>query len=183
MLAELANPSASELENEPMHDPTKHFPPPIEPPLPSTGAGDLQGWFEALRATDAEVTQYATGIVGEHYARAGVEVRPELAGARDWNGFALYLAGSLMPIIDGGGNLDWVRALLADLVTFSLANPAGSPESRLINLLAQFIQWEPDYARRRRVTALLPTDKVGGALQVIKEREDEEQRRKEEAYW
>lgn len=164
-----------------MHDPTKHFPPPAAPPNDSRES--LQSWFEALRATDAEVAQYAAGIVQDHYDRAGVEVRPELAAARDWNGFALYLAGSLMPIIDGGGTLDWVRALLADLVDFSLANPAGSPESRLTNLLAQFIQWEPDYTRRRRVTALLPADKASGALQVIAERENDEQRRKEEAYW
>lgn len=168
-----------------MHDPTKHFPPPVSPPVPGTGADVLEAWFEALRAVDAEVTQYAAGIVQEHCARAGVAVRPELAGARDWNGFALYLAGSLLPIIDqgGGANLDWVRALLADLVDFSLANPAGSPESRLTNLLAQFLQWEPDYARRRRVIALLPGEKAEPALQAITDREEEEQRRKDEAYW
>lgn len=149
------------MENPSIHQPAKRFPPPVAPPLSSA---NLQDWFEELRAVDTEVTQYAVGIVQEHFARAGVEVRPELAGVRDWRGFGLYLALALMPIMDQEGDVESIRALLADLVDFSLFNPYdGAPDGRLAALLAQFIQWEPSYVRRGRVTALLPA-KANAAL-------------------
>jgi hypothetical protein len=166
------------MENPSKHHPAKYFPSPVAPPL---GTGSLQGWFEELRVVDAEVTQYAVGIVKEHFARAGMEVRPELAGVRDWRGFGLYLALALRPVIDQEGDVEWIRALLADLADFSLCNPYdGEPDGRLAALLAQFIQWEPSYVRRGRVTALLPA-KANAALEIVAQGEEEDRRRQEES--
>lgn len=166
------------MENPFIHYPTKRFPLPAAPLLSSA---DLQSWFEELRVTDAAVTQHAVGIVKEHFARANVEVRPELAGVRDWRGFGLYLARALMPIIDKEADVEWIRALLADLVEFSLFNPYdGAPDGRLAALLAQFIQWEPSYVRRGKVTALLPA-KADAALEIVARCEEDERRRQEES--
>jgi hypothetical protein len=166
------------MENPSIHHPAKRFPLPAAPPLSNA---NLQSWFEELRAADAAVTQYAVGIVKEHFARAGAEVRPELAGVRDWSGFGLYLALALMPIIDKENDVEWIRVLLADLVDFSLFNPYdGAPDGRLAALLAQFIQWEPSYVRRGKVTALLPA-KANAALAIVARYEEEDRRRQEES--
>jgi hypothetical protein len=150
----------------------------VAPPL---SAGSLEGWFEELRVVDAEVTQYAVGIVKEHFARAGVEARPELAAARDWPGFSLYLALTLRSFIDKEGDAEWIRALLADLVDFSLHNPYdGSPDGRLAAVLAQFLQREPSYVRRERVKTLLSA-RANGALEIVAAYEKEDQRRREES--
>jgi hypothetical protein len=166
------------MDNPFIHHAAKSFPRPVAPLLSSAS---LQSWFEELREVDAVVTQYAVGIVKEHFARAGVEVRPELAGVCDWRGFGLYLALALMPIIDQEGDVEWIRALLADLVDFSLANPYdGGPDGRVAALLGQFIQWEPSYVRRGRVTALLPA-KANGALEIVARCEEDDRRRQEES--
>jgi hypothetical protein len=110
-----------------------------------------------------------------------VEVRPELAGVRDWSGFSLYLALALKPILDREGDVEWIRLLLADVVEFSLFNPYdGAPDGRLAALLAQFIQWEPSYVRRGKVTALLPAE-ANAALKIVAQCEAEDQRRQEES--
>jgi hypothetical protein len=161
-----------------MIDLTKHFPAPVAPPLLTD---KLEGWFEELRVVDAKVTQYAVGIVKEHLARAGVEVRPELAGVRDWPGFAFYLSLTLMPIIDRGGDVEWIRQIFADLVEFSLLNPyEASADGRLAALLAQFIQWEPSYVQRDKVKALLPA-RAKAALEIVARGEEDDQRRREES--
>lgn len=166
------------MNNPFTHHPSKRFPSPAAPLLSSVS---LQSWFEELREVDAEVTQYAVGIVKEHFARAAVEIGPELAGVRDWRGFGLYLARALMPIIDQEGDVEWIRVLLADLVDFSLINPYdGAPDGRLAALLAQFIQGEPNYVRRGKVTALLPA-KANGALEIVARCEEEDRRRQEES--
>jgi hypothetical protein len=166
------------MDNPFIHHPAKRFPPPTAPLL---GNANLQDWFEELRAVDSEVTQYAVGIIKQHFVRAGLEVRPELAGVRDWRGFGLYLALALMPVIDQEGGVEWIRALLADLVDFSLSNPYdGAPDGRLAGLLAQFLQWEPNSVRRGRVTALLPA-KANGALEIVARCEEDDRRRQEES--
>lgn len=166
------------MNNPFTHHPGKRFPPPIAPLF---GNANLQDWFEQLRAVDSEVTQYAVGIVKEHFARAGLEIRPELAGVRDWRGFGLYLALALKPIIDQEDDAEWIRGLLADLLDFSLSNPYdGAPDGRLAALLAQFIQWEPSYVRRGRVTALLST-KANEALEIVARCEEDDRRRQEES--
>jgi hypothetical protein len=133
-----------------------------------------------LKVADADVTNYAVGVVKKHFAGAGIEARPELANAADWAAFAFYLSMMLGPIVDQDPKAAWLRALLSELVDFSLANPSGSPDARLAQLLAQFIQW--DIPRRGHFKALLP-EKANGALTLIREWEDEEQRRREETYW
>ena len=137
-------------------------------------------WIAGLKVADADVTKYAVGIVKKNFAGAGVDVRPELTNATDWAGFAFYLSMMLGPIVDQAPKAAWLRALLAELVDFSLVNPSGSPDARLAQLLAQFIQW--DIPRRGHFKALLPP-KADGALQLIQEWEDDEQRRREETYW
>jgi hypothetical protein len=141
---------------------------------------ELYQWVAGLKVADADVTKYAIGIVEKHFAGAGVEVRPELANAADWAAFAFYLSMMMGPIIDKTPNADWVRAMLAELVDFSLVNPSGSPAARLAQLLAQFIQW--DIPRRGHFKALLPAT-ADPALKLIEEWEDDERQRREEGYW
>ncbi len=155
--------------------------PPEAPPLDCTPE-EQQEWLDALRAVDADVTQFAAGIALEHFSRAGVPTHAELPRADDWSGFALYLMLSLSPVLDGGGDTEWVRALMADLVELSLLNPSGSPENRLAQLLAQFVQWGSYDPHRAAFIALLPPQ-AGPALELIREWEDEEERRKDEAYY
>jgi hypothetical protein len=160
-----------------MRDGAKRSRPPKGPPLGCSPA-ERQEWFAALRAVDADVTQYTVGITLKHLARAGVAPHAELPNASDWKGFALYLMLTLSPTLDGGGDKGWVGALLADLVEYSLLNPSGSPENRLAELLAQFIQWA-DYERREEVIKLLPPQ-AEPALKLIEAWEEEEQRRQGE---
>ncbi len=160
-----------------MRDGAERPRPPQAPPL-GCSPSELQEWFDALRAVDADVTQFAVGIALEHLARAGVALHAELSHSSDWKGFALYLMLTLSPILDGGGDTEWVAALLADLVEFSLLNPSGSPENRLAELLAQFIQWA-DYERREEVIKLLPPE-AEPALKLVEVWEEEEQRRQNE---
>jgi hypothetical protein len=160
-------------------NPAQLRPPPTEPPT-LCSREEQQQWFADLRVWNAEATQYAVSIARRHFAGAGLEMRPELENANDWNGFALYLSLALGPVIDQTPAAEWVKALIAELVDFSLLNPSGSPDARLAQLLAQFIQW--DLKRRWAFQALLP-EKAKPALQLIREWEAEEQRRIDEAYW
>ena len=166
------------MDNPFTHRPTKRFPRPAAPLLSSVS---LHDWFEELRAIDSDVTQYAVGITREHFARIGMEIRPELAGARDWRSFGHHLALALTPIIGQEGDIEWIGALLADLVDFSLSNPYdGAPDGRLAAFLAQFIQREPSSVRSRRLTALLPA-KAKPALEIVARREEEDLRRLEQS--
>jgi hypothetical protein len=156
------------------------LPPP--PPQPSSlcSREEQQQWFAALNAWSAEVTKRAVGIARKHFAAGGLEMRKELESSTEWSGFALYVSLALSPVIDQTPQAEWVRALMTELVDFSLLNPSGSPDARLAELLAQFIQWDPQ--RRGAFKALLP-EKADPALQLIYEWEADEQRRKDEAYW
>jgi hypothetical protein len=141
---------------------------------------ELHQWSVRVTVPEADVTKYAIGIVEKHFADAGVDVRPELTNAADWAAFAFYLSMMMGPIIDKTPDADWVRAMLAELVDFSLVNPSGSPAARLAQLLAQFIQW--DIPRRGHFKALLPAV-ADPALKLIDEWEDDERQRREEGYW
>jgi hypothetical protein len=158
-------------------DPRERHRPP-EPPT-QCSPDELHQWFADLKVADADVTRYAVGIVQKHFAGAGVEVRPELTKATDWAGFAFYLSMMLGPIVDKDPKADWLRALLAELVDFSLVSPSGSPAARLAQLLAQFIQW--DLPRRGYFKALLPPV-ADPALKLVDEWEADERQRREEGY-
>ena len=160
-------------------NPAQLRPPPTEPPT-LCSREEQQQWFADMRVWNAEIAQYAVDIARRHFAAAGLEMRSELENSKDWNGFALYLSLALGPVIDETPKAEWVKALIAELVDFSLINPSGSPDARLAQLLAQFIQW--DLQRRWAFQALLP-EKAKPALQLIREWEAEEQRRIDEAYW
>ena len=152
---------------------------PPEPPPISCSREELHQWFAGLKVADADVTKYAVGIVRKHFASAGLEMRPELVNAADWAAFAFYLSMMLGPIVDQTPNAEWLRALLCELVDFSLINPSGSPAARLAQLLAQFIQW--DFPRRGHFKALLPPE-ADPALKLIDEWEADERQRREEGY-
>ncbi|MEY2505442.1 MAG: hypothetical protein QOG27_1722 [Verrucomicrobiota bacterium] len=160
-------------------NPAQLRPPPTEPPT-LCSREEQQQWFADMRVWNGEITQYAVGITRRHFAGAGLELRTELENSKDWNGFALYLSLALGPVIDQTPKAEWVKALIVELVDFSLLNPSGSPVARLAQLLAQFIQW--DLQRRWAFKALLP-EKADAALELIREWEAEEQRRIDEAYW
>jgi hypothetical protein len=159
-------------------DPAERQRPPEAPPI-QCSRDELHQWFAGLKVADADVTKYAVGIVQKHFAGAGLDVRPELTKATDWAGFAFYLSMMLGPLVDKDPKADWLRALLAELVDFSLINPSGSPAARLAQLLAQFIQW--DIPRRGHFKALLPPQ-ADPALQLIDEWEADERQRREEGY-
>ena len=152
---------------------------PPEPPPIKCSLDELHQWFAGLKVADADVTKYAVGIVQKHFAGARVDVRPELIKATDWAAFAFYLSMMLGPLVDKEPKADWLRALLAELVDFSLVNPSGSPAARLAQLLAQFIQW--DFPRRGHFKALLPPE-ADPALKLIDEWEADERQRREEGY-
>jgi hypothetical protein len=149
--------------------------PPPAPPLDCTLA-ELHEWFEALRAVDMDVTRFAVAVTLEYLTRAGVKPHEELAGATDWKGFALYLMLTLWPALEGDGDRSWLRALMADLVEISIANPS---DNRLAELLAQFVQWSSPTRARETFIALLPPE-AEPALRLIDDWKGEDRRRQEE---
>ena len=153
-------------------------PMPEAPPL-QCGVGELQDWFKAMKVVDADVTRYAVGLTLEHLGRAGVSPQPELAGASDWSGFALYLSLTIGPLLDKTPEAGWLRALLSELVDFSLLNPSGSPENRLAELLAQFLR-HGNYEQQQQFLALLPP-KAGPAIALVETWKEDDRRRADQS--
>ena len=156
----------------------KRPPMPAAPPL-QCGVGELQDWFKAMKVVDADVTRYAVGLALKHFEKAGVSPHPTLAGASDWSGFGLYLSLTLGPLLDKTSEAGWLRALLSELVDFSLLNPSGSPENRLAELLAQFLRYG-NYEQQRWFRALLPA-KAGPAIDLVEIWKEDDRRRADES--
>ncbi len=150
-----------------------------EPPPLQCGVGELQDWFKAMKVVDADVTRYAVGLTLKHFEKAGVSPYPTLPGETTWSGFASDLSLTLGRLLDKTSEAVWLRALLAELVDFSLLNRSGSPENRLAELLAGFLR-HGAYEQQRWFLALLPPN-VGPAIALIETWKEGDRRRVDES--